>query len=138
MKDILSISGKSGLFKLISSSKTLIIAESLTDGKRIPIYPREKVIALGSIAIYTEEAEVSLGEVFQSMFAKEEGKAVEISSSIDNETLRSYLGEVLPNFDRDRVYPSDIRKLIIWYNILIGAGFTEFVDKEEQAEDVEA
>ena len=140
LKTILSISGKPGLYQLVSHGKSMLIVESLSDKKRVPAYAKDKVISLGDIAIYTEDAEVPLHEVLNSMKEKEAGKVASIvPSKASTDDLRAYLGEVLPNFDRERVYPSDIKKLISWYNILINAGFTDFtpVEMEGQAEAAE-
>lgn len=138
LKTILSISGKPGLYQLVSHGKSMLIVESLSDKKRVPAYAKDKVISLGDIAIYTEDAEVPLYEVLNSMKEKEAGKATSIvPSKASTDELRAYLGEVLPNFDRDRVYPSDIKKLITWYNILINAGLTDFTPVEDQVETAE-
>ncbi len=138
LKKILSVSGKPGLYKLVSQGKSMLIVEALTDGRRLPVYAREKIISLGDIAIYTDGDEVPLYEVLNSVKAKEEGKAV---SSIDAaratpDELRAYMAEVLPNFDRERVYPTDIKRLLSWYNLLISAGITDF-DPQESAEEEE-
>ena len=136
LKKILSVSGKPGLYKLVSQGKSMLIVETLTDGRRLPVYAREKIISLGDIAIYTDGDEVPLYEVLNSVKAKEEGQVV---SSIDAaratpDELRAYMAEVLPNFDRERVYPTDIKRLLSWYNLLIGAGITDF-DPQEAAEE---
>ncbi|MDP4239659.1 MAG: DUF5606 domain-containing protein [Bacteroidota bacterium] len=135
LKEILSVTGRPGLFKLISQGKNMLIVESLIDGKRIPAYTKDKVVSLGDIAIFTEDAEVPLGEVLEKVKAKENGGKCSIEPKADNDTLRKYMSEVLPEYDRDRVYPSDIRKLVAWYNILINAKITDFVEetKEETA-----
>lgn len=136
LKTILSISGKPGLFKLVSQGKNMLIVESLIDKKRVPAYAKDKVISLGDIAIYTDETEVPLHEVLTSVKNKENGNQTSIDSAAKPEVLRAYMAEVLPNFDRERVYPSDIKKLISWYNMLIAAGITDFTpeDKTEEAE----
>ena len=136
LKTILSISGKPGLFKLVSQGKNMLIVESLVDKKRVPAYAKDKVISLGDIAIYTDETEVPLHEVLTSVKNKENGNQASIDSAAKPEVLRAYMAEVLPNFDRERVYPSDIKKLISWYNMLIAAGITDFTpeDKTEEAE----
>lgn len=133
LKTILSISGKPGLYRLVSHGKNMLIVESLSDKKKVPAYAKDKVISLGDIAIYTEDAEVPLHEVLNSMKEKEAGKATSIvPAKASTDDLRAYLAEVLPNFDRERVYPSDIKKLISWYNVLINAGFTDFTPIEEK------
>jgi hypothetical protein len=126
LKEILSITGKPGLYKMVSQGKNMLIVESLIDGKRIPTYSRDKVVSLGDIAIYTNKEEVTLGSVFESIFKKENGASCPVDSKADNQKLRNYMEEVLPDFDRDRVYPSDMRKLFSWYNILISKGLTDF------------
>lgn len=134
LKTILSISGKPGLFKLVSQGKNMLIVESLVDKKRVPAYAKDKVISLGDIAIYTEETEVPLHEVLTAIKEKENGGKVNINLNGKPDDLRAYLGEVLPTFDRDRVYPSDIKKLLAWYNILTGAEMTNFTPVETTTE----
>lgn len=135
LKTILSISGKPGLFKLVSHGKNMLIVESLADQKRVPAYAKDKVISLGDIAIYTDEAEVPLHEVLTGVKEKENGEKASISTSAKPEELRTYFAEILPNFDRERVYPSDIKKLITWYNLLISAGITDFTPEEPATEE---
>ena len=137
LKTILSISGKPGLFKLVSQGKNMLIVESLVDKKRVPAYAKDKVISLGDIAIYTDETEVPLHEVLTSVKNKENGNLVPVNPAAKPEELRAFMAEVLPDFDRERVYPSDIKKLISWYNILINAGITDFTP-QENAEEAEA
>jgi hypothetical protein len=133
LKTILSISGKSGLYKLVSQGKNMLIVESLTDKKRMPAYGTDKMISLGDIAMYTDEDDVPLQEVFLSIKKKENGQpiALDIKTATPDE-LRQYMGEVLPNFDRDRVHLSDIKKLIAWYNLLVANNLTDFEHAEEE------
>ena len=133
LKTILSISGKSGLYKLVSQGKNMLIVESLTDKKRMPAYGTDKMISLGDIAMYTDEDDVPLQEVFLSIKKKENGQpiALDIKNATPDE-LRQYMGEVLPNFDRDRVHLSDIKKLIAWYNLLVANNLTDFEPAEEE------
>ena len=133
LKTILSISGKSGLYKLVSQGKNMLIVESLTDKKRMPAYGTDKMISLGDIAMYTDEDDVPLQEVFISIKKKENGQpiALDIKTATPDE-LRQYMGEVLPNFDRDRVHLSDIKKLIAWYNLLVANNLTDFEPAEEE------
>lgn len=133
LKTILSISGKSGLYKLVSQGKNMLIVESLTDKKRMPAYGTDKMISLGDIAMYTDEDDVPLQEVFLSIKKKENGQpiALDIKTATPDE-LRQYMGEVLPNFDRDRVHLSDIKKLIAWYNLLVANNLTDFEPVEEE------
>lgn len=138
LKTILSISGKPGLFKLISQAKNMLIVESLQTGKRQPAYAHEKIISLGDIAIFTDEEDVPLSEVLNAIKEKENGAKVILDiKKADNETLRAYLAEVLPNFDRERVYPTDIKKLISWYNLLVETGNTDFVEEEKTQKDAD-
>jgi len=138
LKEILSVTGKPGLFKLVSQGKNMLIVESLIDGKRIPAYTKDKVVSLGDIAIFTEDAEVPLGQVLESVKAKENGGVCSIDPKADNDKLRKYMSEVLPEYDRDRVYPSDIRKMIAWYNLLINAKITNFVEVAKEDATLEA
>ncbi|NDV83861.1 DUF5606 domain-containing protein [Bacteroides sp. 51] len=134
LKTILSISGKPGLYKLVSQGKNMLIVESLSaDKKRFPAYSHEKIISLGDIAMYTDEEEVPLKDVLTSIKEKENGAAASLDvKKASQDELRNYLGEVLPNFDRERVYANDIKKLISWYNILIANGITDFQAKDEE------
>ena len=136
LKTILSISGKPGLYKLVSQGKNMLIVESLSaDKKRFPAYSNEKIISLGDIAMYTDEEEVPLKDVLTSIKEKENGGETSFDvKKASQDELRNYLGEVLPNFDRERVYVNDIKKLISWYNILIANGITDFQDSEEGGE----
>jgi len=135
LKTILSVSGKPGLFKLISNGKNMVIVESLTDKRRLPIYARDKVVSLGDIAMYTDDDEVPLADILRTMQEKENGQKASIPSNSKPEELRNYFAEILPNYDRDRVYDSDIKKLINWYNMLIESGYS--FEEQEQAEEAE-
>ena len=128
---MLSISGKPGIFKLISKGKNMFIAESLIDQKRIPVYSRDKVVALGDITMYTNDDDVRLSQILQTIKQKENGQPISFSPSITPEELRTYFSQVLPDFDRERVYPSDIKKVMSWYNLLVNSGYTEFEEAEE-------
>ncbi|MBP3671679.1 MAG: DUF5606 domain-containing protein [Bacteroidaceae bacterium] len=132
LKTILAISGKPGLYKLISQGKNMLVVESLLNGKRTPAYNHEKIISLGDIAMFTDSEEVPLNEVFESMKQLENGAKASVSTKDDEKTLREYLAKVLPNFDRERVYTTDIKKLISWYNLLTEKGYTDF--QSENAE----
>jgi hypothetical protein len=134
LKEILSITGKPGLFKLISKANNMLIVESLVDKKRIPVYSKDKVVSLGDIAIFTETTEVPLSKVLESVLAKENGAVCSIDAKAENQVLRTFMADVLPEYDKDRVYPSDIRKIINWYNILINNDIKVFAQPELQAE----
>lgn len=132
LKTILSISGRPGLFKLVSRGNNMLIVESLLDGKRVPAYSRDKVISLGDITMYTLNGDVALGDVLENLKAKAEGQPVDVKAIGKDADIREYFGEVLPDYDRDRVYTSDIKKLISWYNQLLAAGITEFKAEEPE------
>jgi hypothetical protein len=134
LKEILSITGKSGLYKKISQGKNMLIVESLLDGKRIPAYSYDKIVSLADISVFTQTDNVQLGEVLEKIKIKENSALVTLNPKAGNDDLRNYLAEVLPDYDRDRVYPSDIRKMINWYNILINSNITEFLEVEEEEE----
>ena len=134
LRTILSVSGKPGLYKLISQGKNMLILETLdATKKRIPAYGHDKVISLGDIAMYTDAEEIALSEVLESVKTKENGQVASIDyKKASAEALPAYMAEVLPTYDRDRVHTSDIKKLIQWYNILVSNGVTEFVSAEEE------
>ena len=134
LKKILSISGRPGLFKLVSQAKGALIVEALTTRKRSLAYSHDKVTSLGDIAMYTESGEEPLYKVLESVKQKENGAVASISPKADKEALRAYFAEVLPDFDRERVYPTDISKLISWYNLLIQSGITDFIPEESAAD----
>ena len=135
LRDILSITGKPGLYKLVSRGNNMLIVESLLDGKRVPTYARDRIVSLGEISMYTMGEDIALSEVLTKLGEKEGLKVAALDpKKANNDELREFFGEVLPDFDRDRVYPSDIRKLIQWYNILINAGITDFTVDEEGEE----
>jgi len=119
LKDILAIAGYPGLFKYVSQAKNGIIVESLIDKKRMPAYASAKVSALEDIAIFGVNEEVPLGKIFSKIFEKESGGLAPDSKS-SPEVLLKYFEEILPDFDRKKVYASDIKKVISWYNILHG------------------
>ena len=133
MKEILSISGYSGLFKLISSTKNGIIVEDIETKKRLPAYTTSKVSSLRDIAIFKEDGEeVSLIEVLKSISTKEKSKAAIDPKKADNETLKAYFAEVLPNYDRERVYVSHIKKVLTWYNQLQRCNMLDVLDEKEE------
>ncbi|MGL4806463.1 MAG: DUF5606 family protein, partial [Bacteroidales bacterium] len=130
LKLILSISGKPGLFKLISQGRGNIIVESLVDKKKVPAYAHDKVISLNDISIYTLDGETPLKEIFTTIAKKENGAQASIDPKSDAKALRAYFAEILPDYDEERVYPTDIKKVITWYNILTANGITDFTAEE--------
>jgi hypothetical protein len=139
LKGILAISGQRGLFKLVSQAKNSIIVESLIDGKRMPAYATSRISALEDISIYTEDEDVKLADVFKSVYEKEDG-GMAISPKSSGSELKGYFEEILPLYDKDRVYVSDIKKVLSWYNILIENKLFDpnAVEEEEATEESEA
>lgn len=134
LEKILSISGKPGLYELKTQTRGGFIAESLKDGKKMSVSMRNNVSMLSEIAIYTYSKEIPLPEVFEKIYEKEDGKKSIDHKKSKNE-LSAHFDEILPEYDEDRVYTSDIKKIFQWYNLLIDKGFTSFVDeKEDKAE----
>ena len=128
LETILAISGKPGLYRLVSRGNRNLIVETLdAQKKRMPTFGADKVISLADIAMYTDEKEVPLREVLKAIKEKEGSKVASIDwRKASKDELFAFLGEVLPAFDRDRVYPADVKKLIQWYNILVENGLTDF------------
>ena len=118
LQKILAISGKPGLFELKIQTRTGFVAESLLDGKKITVGMRSNVSLLSEIAVYTYNEEIKLAEVLKAIATKENDGPTAISHKEDNSVLVAYFREVLPEFDEERVYPSDIKKIINWYNML--------------------
>lgn len=137
LKTILSIAGRPGLYKLISQGKNMLIVESVNaEKKRFPAYGNEKIISLADIAMYTDDTEVPLYDVLEAMKEKENSEMISLDpKKATPEQLREYLAQVLPNFDRERVYVADIKKLISWYNILVSNGITQFKPETEAKEE---
>jgi hypothetical protein len=133
LSKILSVTGRPGLYKLISTNKNLNIVESLANGKRIPVYVQEKVVALSDVSIYTNDGDAPLRDVLKKMKEKEEGAQVAFDTTSSNKEIFAYLEEVLPDYNKESVYASDVKKLISWYNILMEHNIE--LDEEEQPED---
>ncbi len=139
---ILSISGKPGLYKLVSTGKSLNIVESVADGKKTPVYFSEKMVALSDVSIYTTESDVPLREVFIKIKEKEEGKKASLASKSSGSEVFKYFSEILPTYDTEKVYASDVKKIINWYNLLIEHSIdfeevevTEQLEKESSNDD---
>jgi hypothetical protein len=134
LKDILSISGQGGLFKYISQARNGIIVESLETGRRMNAFTSMKVNSLKDIAIFTSKEEIPLEEVFKKIYEKENG-----GKSVDHKEepakISEYFSEIVPEYDKDRVYVSDIRKVINWYNILHGLHLLKFDNVSESAKE---
>lgn len=134
LEKILAISGKPGLYVLRVQTRSGFVAESLADGKKITVNLKSNVSLLSEISIYTYEGEKPLTEIMNNI-AKKENNGPAISHKEDNATLLAYFREVLTDFDEDRVYPSDVKKILNWYNILHGKGLV--VDAPAATETVE-
>ena len=133
---IVSISGKSGLFKVISQSKNAVIVESLLDQKRFPAFGHEKMSSLEEISVFTTGEDRPLKDVFKAFFEKLEGKSA-IDPKADNKAITAFFSEHVPDFDSERVYISDIRKMLSWYNMLLAQNLLDFTEevKEDREED---
>ncbi len=130
---ILAISGKPGLYRLVSQGRGMLIVETIDAAKkRVPAGARERVTSLNDVSMYTDGDDKPLMEIFQAISDKEGGKRTPLDhKKATPAQLAEFMGTVLPDYDRDRVHDSDIRKLIQWYNILADGGYTQFVEKAE-------
>lgn len=137
LKTILSIAGRPGLFRLVNRGKNMLIVEAIATGKRTPAYAHDKVISLGDISIYTNEGDVPLGDVLEKVKEANNGASVDIKAIGDDQAVRDYFETILPTYDQEKVYTTDIKKLLTWYNLLLAAGITEFAEKEEEAPEAE-
>ena len=132
LKKIISISGQPGLFKFISQSRNGIIVESLVDQKRMNASASAKVSSLGDIAVYTETGEAALKDVLKNIRTKENGGQA-LDAKATNDQLKAYLSAVLPEFDKERVYASDIKKMVSWYNLLQSKDLLSLLDIEDES-----
>jgi hypothetical protein len=136
---LISVSGYGSLYKIISKTNFGLIAESLEDGKRMPVYQSYNVSTLTDISIYKEDGEISLKEVFLKIYEKEEGKECPVTKSKDPE-IKKYFESILPDYDKEKVYTSDIKKLLKWYNQLVKSNLLdpeELKKKDEEATEKE-
>jgi hypothetical protein len=133
LEKILTISGKPGLYQIQNQTRNGFLATSLIDGKKISVSARQNVSILAEITIYTLTKELPLSEVFAKIFDKEKGgKAISHKSTKDE--LEEYFFEILPDYDEDRVYPSDIKKIVQWYNLLTKNGISKFKNESSEEE----
>lgn len=133
LKGILAISGQPGLFKLVAEAKNRIIVESLLTGKRMPSNPSAKISSLEDIAVYTLSSDIALREVLKKIHDHESGGTSIGAKSSDNE-MKAYFSLIVPDYDKDRVYVSDMKKIILWYNILHEHALLDFSEPEETTE----
>ena len=134
LEKILTISGKPGLYQLQNQTRNGFIATSLIDGKKISVSARQNVSILAEIAIYTLTRELPLSEVLTKIFDKEKGGEA-ISHKSTKDELEEYFFEILPDYDEDRVYPSDIKKIVQWYNLLTKNGISQFKNESSEEEE---
>ena len=135
LSKVLSISGKPGLYLMVGEAKNNLIVESLIDGKKSPSFAHERVSTLKEISIYTEGEDIALEKVFKKIHDKYEGKAVENPKKLSSDKLKAMFEEILPDYDRDAVYVSDIKKVFTWYNLLLNKEILEFTDEEKPEEE---
>lgn len=131
LKQILSITGKPGLYRIITPGKRTLLVEDMVSKKRFPLGARDKVVCLGDIAMYTVGEDLPLDVILDRVYAAENGEKIDVKS-LDNDMLREEFAKAVEDFDRDRVYPSDIKKLFNWYNLLIAQGFTKFTEEADE------
>lgn len=138
LSKILVVSGKPDIYELVSQTKNGAIVESLADKRRCPVFKSDRISSLNEISIFTTEKEKPLGEVLQDIFRKEEGKAItfEIKKASGNE-LFAYFKEILPNYDTDHVHASDVKKVLLWYNLLVNAGKIDLEEPETEKQEEE-
>lgn len=130
LKGIISITGKPGLYRLLSRGKNALIVESLSTGRRTPTYPHEKVISLADITMYTENGDKPLPDIMEKIYEVKGGEPIDLKAFASDAEMRDFFATILPDYDREKVYNTDIRKLFTWYNQLIAAGVTEFKENE--------
>jgi len=138
LREILAIAGRPGLFKIVTQGKNMLIVEQLATGKRMPAYARDKVSSLGDISIYTLNGDKPLAEVFEAVKADADAKPVDIKAFGGDGAIREFMARIVPDFDTERVYTADIKKILSWYNQLLAAGITEFVDKADEPTQAES
>lgn len=135
LSKILSISGKPGLYLMVGEAKNNLIVESLLDGKKIPSFAHDRVSTLKEISIYTDTEDVALEEVLKNINDYTEGKPIESPKKSSSDVLKSTFAEILPNYDRDTVYVSDIKKIFSWYNLLLEKDMLDFPEEDEEIAD---
>ncbi len=135
LSKILSISGRPGLYKMVGESKNGLIVESLADGKKFPVFTHERVSSLKEISIYTETDDISLRKVLKKIEEVLDGKPVDNPKKASGNELKSLFEQIVPDYDRDAVYVSDIKKVFTWYNLLLEKDMLDFPEEEEEGEE---
>ncbi len=133
LSKILAISGKPGLYKTLSQSKNGFIVESIQDGKRFTAFAHERISTLEEISIYTETDDIPLKKVFKAIYDKQAGQPI-TNEQTDQKELKSFFESVVPNYDKERVYVSDIKKVVNWFNILLEHKLLDFTEEEVKDE----
>ena len=134
IKDFIAISGQPGLLKMITQGKSLLIAENLLTGQRIPVHQSAQVSSMEEIAIFTETEDKPLKEVILEIYQKEEGKTILDPKKSTDDQIRTYFASILPTYDKSKVYVSDMKKIYTWYNILVTSGKIDWTATEPEAE----
>lgn len=138
LSKILSIAGKPGLYLMVGEAKNNLIVESLIDGKKIPSFAHDRVSTLKEISIYTENEDVPLDEVLKSINNYTEGKPIENPKKSSSDVIKSTFAEILPDYDRETVYVSDIKKIFSWYNLLLEKDMLDFTEEVEETDDTKS
>lgn len=131
LKKIISITGKPGLYRILSQGRGSLIVEDIDTKRRMPVLGRDQVVSLGDISMYTESGDTPLGEILDKVYAHFEGKPVDVKA-LDSVALHTTLGEIVEDYDRDRVRDNDIKKLFKWYNLLLASGMTKFAEEPQE------
>ncbi|UTW62685.1 DUF5606 domain-containing protein [bacterium SCSIO 12741] len=137
LSKILAVSGKGGLFEIVGQTRNGVIVQSLLDGKRYPTYANQQISALEEISIYGEVDDIPLKEVFQKIYDVENGAVTSVKPKASGADIRDYFSDIVPDFDEERVYNSDIKKVMSWYNLLLDKGFLEPTEEAEEEKVVE-
>jgi hypothetical protein len=132
LKDFLAVSGKPGLFKMVSQGKSILIAENVETGQRIPIHSTNRVSSLEEIAVFTDSEDKPLKDILFDIYQKKDGKAVFDPRQASEQEIREFFAEAVPEYDRQKVYLSDMKKIILWYNILVTKGSIEWKASEPE------
>lgn len=131
LKKIISITGKPGLYRILSQGRGSLIVEDIDTKRRMPVLGRDQVVSLGDISMYTESGDTPLGEILDKVYAHFEGKPVDVKG-LDSVALHTTFGEIVEDYDRDRVRDNDIKKLFKWYNLLLASGMTKFAEEPQE------
>ena len=133
LSKILSVTGKPGLYRMVGEAKNNLIIESLIDGKKIPSFAHDRVSSLKEISIYTEGEDTPLEKVFEKVFNHQDGKPVDNPKKMSNQELKSTFEAILPDYDKESVYTSDMKKVFVWYNLLLEKELLDFSEDTKEA-----